>query len=177
MPFCCHTLSKTSLRKGEVVSLCSGMDHVKTGVYLAFRCCSPKLHFTDFTKMDYYNYCHIRISLPCRQSRSWSLSSPKTCTVTTTSFTWLNTYLLPRCDPDPPRQSSSPPPPPHTSLLQLPCSTCGCFSSIPFINSFLMLPDGMTVIHGDLRAVVRTWVCRCSYPQNLCIASGFVCVL
>lgn len=81
--------------------------------------------------------------------------------------------------PRPPHPQSSPPPP-HTSLLQLPFSTCGRVSSIPFINSFLMLPDGLTVIHGDLRAVVCAvvcaWVCRCSYPQNLHIAGRFVCV-
>lgn len=42
----------------------------------------------------------------------------------------------------------------HTSLLQLPHSTCGCSSSTLFINSFLMLPDGMTVIYCGLRAFV-----------------------
>lgn len=59
------------------------------------------------------------------------------------------------CCPD---ATQPPPPPPHpcppslhrTSLLQLPRSTCGCCSSTLFINSFLMLPDGMTVIYGGL---------------------------
>lgn len=89
----------------------------------------------------------------------------------------LHDYTL-ICRPDATRPVS-----PLPSLLQLPRSTCGCYSGTLFINSFLMLPDGMTVIYGGLSSEL-TFVCLCAracvcvslciYPLNLCIASRFV---
>lgn len=59
-------------------------------------------------------------------------------------------------------QMLTPPPVPpclHHSSTPL-CSTCGCCSSTLFINSFLMLPDGVTVIYGGLS--VFRFVCVCA---------------
>lgn len=105
------------------------------------------------------------------QNRSFSSSPPPRRALLPQPLLHDYTHI---CCPD----ATHPHPPclQHPSLLQLPRSTCGCCSSTLFINSFLMLPDGTTVIYGGPSVFTFMSMCMCVRGSIKSMHSEQICL-
>lgn len=155
------------------------------------RCWSLKCEYSRLTfsrisryKEDYYDYGYLCLK------RSYRAFSTRQVTESTGFKTDLSVPLLPQdvhCYRNlfymtthiSAAQMLPTPHPPclqHPSLLQLPRSTCGCCSSTLFINSFLMLPDGTTVIYGGPSVFTFMSMCMCVRGSIKSMHSEKICL-